>query len=413
MKNLRGDKERKAAPALAMLLSFVAGFAVSSTCQFQLSLMTVYPAADDTSRTLASTSSVLSSSSSSSSPEEDASDLHLVGDSSVLVEVPNSKQDKQQKQKQEEKVNDGVASVPLGFCRTSSSGYEILLESLVGMLFQEDGLMPLGDVLDVGAQFGEQACQFAVLAPERQVYAMDPSPTQVKGIMDKFASRLTNLNVIHAGIGQQIGTGVADKHFTGLKPGDTYPIETMDNVFFDQNRKLAFAHIDVEGREWEVLKGGNKTIHANRPIFTAEVRVHKDPEFTKNLLSHITDILQYDVYVVDEPCGWPHMDYRNLICFPRHLNPKLRHSNAFNLAAASGAILRVDAKSIFTKVYPQCALGQELCNTTSTTDKACCHEKTVQKWHEATCQKPPAMQGFTYSKRVVERFWKDLEQRTS
>ena len=114
----------------------------------------------------------------------------------------------------------------LGFCRTSSTGYEVILESLLGMFFREaDLLLGEGDVLDVGAQFGEQACHFAKLAPDRQVYAMDPSPSQVESIRTKFAAHLPNLNVIHAGIGAEVGTGVAGSGFTGMKEGDKFQVE--------------------------------------------------------------------------------------------------------------------------------------------------------------------------------------------
>jgi len=298
-----------------------------------------------------------------------------------------------------------------GFCKTSSTGYEILLESLLGGIFREaDLLLGEGDILDVGAQFGEQACHFATLAPNRQVFAMDPSATQAESIRQKFASQLSNLNVINAGIGATLGTGKADKGFTGMKVGDEFPIETIDHVFIEQNRTLAFAHIDVEGRELEVLKGGDRTLRASKPIYTVEIRVHKDPVFTKDLVEHI-DELGYDTYVVDEPCGWPHMDYRNLLCVPRSLGEKLVYSDTFNLAAATNAIFRVDSKSIFEKIYPECKVGGLLCPGNSADHKECCGEKRVKKWHEESCQKPVATQGFTYSKRATQAFWNQLKQR--
>ena len=37
-------------------------------------------------------------------------------------------------------------------CRTTSTGYEILLDSIIGGIFREEGLLPPGSVLDVGAQ---------------------------------------------------------------------------------------------------------------------------------------------------------------------------------------------------------------------------------------------------------------------
>lgn len=301
--------------------------------------------------------------------------------------------------------------VPHGFCRTSSTGYEIVLESLLGSLLAESNLIPPGDILDVGAQFGEQACHFATLAPERSVYALDPSPEQANGIVKKFGAHLSNLIVINAGIGRTVGNGTADTSFTGMKVGDTFLIETIDHLFHDSGRALGFAHIDVEGVELDVLQGGSKTIQENHPIFTVEVRVHKDPNYTIALLDLI-DEYGYDSYVIDEPCGWPHMDYRNLICFPRFMGEKLVHSDSFNLAASTEAIFRVDRDSIFQKVYPECKLGGKFCNFDSTMNKQCCHENAMRQWHESSCKKPIAMQGFTYSKRATHRLWQQLKTRS-
>ena len=50
-------------------------------------------------------------------------------------------------------------------------------------------------------------------------------------------------------------------------------------MFYDKGEKLAFAHIDVEGVELDVLKGGIKTIKADRPIFTVELIVHENVQY--------------------------------------------------------------------------------------------------------------------------------------
>jgi FkbM family methyltransferase len=247
-------------------------------------------------------------------------------------------------------------SPPPGFCRTSSTGYEIVLESLLGLFFREDGFFPEGSVLDVGAQFGEMACHFASLAPERKVHALDPSPTQCEKMKKSFGAYLPNLSITNAGIGQFVGKGRAGPGFTGMNPGDKFLIETIDNLFYAKSEPLGFAHIDVEGRELDVLKGGAQTIEEYKPIFTAELRVHQDPFYSRQLLDYINE-LGYDSYVVDEPCGWPHMDYRNLINFPRNRMHKLEFSDAFNMAIATDAIFLVNSRTIFEKIYPCCALG--------------------------------------------------------
>jgi len=101
-----------------------------------------------------------------------------------------------------------------------------------------------------------------------------------------------------------------------------------DNMFFEQGKKLAFAHLD--GLELDVLKGAIQTIRQSKPIFTMEVRVHKDVAYTDALMDFISD-LGYDTYVINEVCGFHHMDYSNLLNVPRSISVELMHSDAFNI----------------------------------------------------------------------------------
>jgi hypothetical protein len=141
---------------------------------------------------------------------------------------------------------------------------------------------------------------------------------------------------------------------------------------------LAFAHIDAEGLELDALKGGVKTICHNYPVFTAELRVHRDLNYSRDLLDYI-DNLGYDSYVVDEVCGYPHMDYWNILAIPRKLSHSLVHSNGFNLTLATEAIFHVDSTNIFEKVYPCCKVGGACCAKGDPSSPECCSQGTVQK----------------------------------
>lgn len=311
-----------------------------------------------------------------------------------------------------------------GICETSSKGWEVLFESFIGMIFRENGFLPQeGGILDVGAQFGEQACHFALLAPKREVVAIDPSPSQVKQIKASlFHKKLSNLQVIEAGIGANRTSQIITSEdirmaggggFTGLGVGDTFNIETVDSLFFEQNKKLAFAHIDVEGRELDTVQGATQTIKANYPVFTTEVRVHRDPAYTKDLLDFI-DSLGYDSYVIDEVCGYPHMDFRNILNVPRKLSTRLINSDAFTFALNLDAVWRVDSKSIFETVLPCCVLGGACCQVQSTNDKECCGEGVVLNWMTKNpVQKPKATTSFRPSRRSVLNRWKALKVRAS
>lgn len=305
-----------------------------------------------------------------------------------------------------------ISTSNMSICETSSRGWEVVFESLLGNIFREEGFLSNdGNVLDVGAQFGEQACHFALLAPHRQVYAMDPSPANTDKIKNSAFGSLPNLNIITKGIGKENGTMVVPDGSFQMPIGDTFEVVTMDSLFYEQGNVLAFAHIDVEGLELDVLHGGEKSIREYKPVFTVELRVHKDVQFSKALLEFVND-LGYDSYVVDEVCGYPHMDYRNLINIPRSLSPKLEYSDAFSFALFTEAIFRVDSTTVFEKVYPVCAVGAECCANGNTSDKSCCSQTCVMRWLDRTNKhRPIAFKAWNPSRRATMQQWAELRER--
>jgi FkbM family methyltransferase len=299
----------------------------------------------------------------------------------------------------------------LSLCVTSSRGWEVVFESLLGNLLREKGFLPDGDVLDVGAQFGEQACHFAMLAPGRQVYAMDPSPKHTDKIKSSKFGSLPNLHVITSGIGKEVGSMIVPDSSFGMPIGSNFSITTIDALFFNQGKQLSFAHIDVEGLELDTIMGGEKTIRANKPVFTAELRVHKDHNYSKALLDFI-DGLGYDSYLVDEVCGYPHMDFRNMINIPRTLSQKLTHSDAFSFALATQAIFRVDSSTVFDKVYTCCAPGAECCANGDVSDKNCCSQQCVAGWMKNSgMQKAEVFHGWQSARKTTLGRWKELKAR--
>ena len=205
--------------------------------------------------------------------------------------------------------------------------HEAILAKLVGSLIREShsGLVDLisseGYFLDAGMQFGEFGAHMAVNAPERKVMMLDPSPRNVKTAKEKYGA-LKNLEILQGGLGEKVGTMKArDESF------EEFPLYTLDSLFFEQGKKLAFAHLD--GLELDVLKGAIQTIRESKPIFTTKVRVHKDVAYTDALMDFISD-LGYDTYVINEVCGFHHMDYSNLLNIPISISVELMHSDAFN-----------------------------------------------------------------------------------
>ena len=147
---------------------------------------------------------------------------------------------------------------------------------------------------------------------------------------------------------------------------------------------------------------------------TTEVRVHKDPKFTKELLG-LLDREGYDTYVINEVCGYPHLDYRNILNIPRDLSIQFGNSDTANLLFASEAIARVTASeewSIFEAVYPCCALGGECCPSDDINAKSCCSEGLVMDWlNKNNVVKPPSMTGWKNARISFEKKQWRLGQR--
>ena len=288
--------------------------------------------------------------------------------------------------------------------------HETILTSFIISLISENRignrnviLIPEGSFLDAGCQFGEQAAHYAISAPDREVIALDPSPSNLEIAQRKFGD-LSNLVFQQGGLGQHVGTmKVPDSSFQ-MPIGSEFLVYTLDSLFYDQGKKLGFAHLDLEGLELDVLKGGVNTIKASKPLFTTEVRVHKDPQFTTDLLEFISE-LGYDSYVINESCGFPHMDYRNLLNIPRSKSTALRYSEVFILLHATQSLIRVPTKgegqkTIFDIVVPCCALGGACCPGSEVNAKDCCSEALLKIWLD---KNKPNINPYTY-------FWKEARQ---
>jgi len=270
--------------------------------------------------------------------------------------------------------------------------HETILGTLIGSLIREShsGLVYLipseGYFLDAGMQFGEFGAHMAVNAPDREVMMLDPSPKNVVNAKVRYEGDLPNLHIFQGGLGDEVKTMKARDESFQMEVGAEFPLYTIDSLFYEKGRKLAFAHLDVEGLELDVLKGAVQTMRQSKPIFTTEVRVHKDVAYTDALMDFIFD-LGYDSYVINEVCGYPHMDYRNILNIPRFKSQELIRSDTFNLLYTTKSITRLpvrkeETKTIFDLVMPCCALGEGCCPGDDINDESCCSEELVKKWLE-------------------------------
>jgi len=232
---------------------------------------------------------------------------------------------------------------------------ELLLHALVGGLFEER-LIPPGAVLDVGANDGEMAAYYACLDASRTVHALEPSARLYETLERR--ARDTNIKPLRAGVSrgdftltpnagneQSVGGGGGEL-IVNARAGDApFPVYRVDTLFGAggafAGERLGFWHLDVEWHELEALRGAVATVKRDRPVFTAELHVHQDRKYTRDLVSFV-EALDYEIYVVDEICG-VRIDCRNLLCVPQEFVA----SAALKNAVATGAARRADKDDVF------------------------------------------------------------------
>ena len=191
-----------------------------------------------------------------------------------------------------------------------------------------------GWVLDAGANDGDTAVMLAnaLRSLRLNVLAIEPLANNVEAARKK-ARRMDNLEVLLAGLGAVNGsTGHYPKHFD-LRPAGlaaqisafrpsatvgngTYPVVSIDALFdAEGDRSLVLAHLDLEGREPDALRGASATLQRDRPVVTVETYPKSMRHRHQAVMSQF-EALRYDVYTIEETVG-AIRDGRNSVAIPR------------------------------------------------------------------------------------------------
>ena len=264
---------------------------------------------------------------------------------------------------------------------TAVPGSEALLHLLLAGLFGEREV-PLGLVIDVGANNGEMACFYASLDSHRTVHAIEPTQKLYSDMLQRYKS-VSNMAIHRAGLsssdalssavarsvmgGQGLSLGAREK-----RTDQPFPVYRVDTLFGSgglfAGEKLGFWHLDVEGFELNALRGASSTLARDAPLLAVEVHVHGNRTFTVELLSHLFGI-GYSLYVVDEVCG--RLDCRNLLGAPAALFAGWqRRSTSFQLATVTAAIYQISSVEELFERTPSTVSGlKESCTLRHHTTK--------------------------------------------
>ena len=133
--------------------------------------------------------------------------------------------------------------------------------------------------IDIGANIGA----ISLLASKivKKVYSFEPVPFTYKRLLEQIKlNNSKNIIVVKKGLGSKkekipFYVNKYDQGLSSVMPKKNYKkmfleITTLDDFFKNKIEKINFIKIDVEGYEFETLKGMKKTIEKNHPKIILE-----------------------------------------------------------------------------------------------------------------------------------------------
>ena len=204
--------------------------------------------------------------------------------------------------------------------RTNS---EPLLRYLVSELYQSGFVNADLAIVNIGAWIGDNSLVWAKLLSvtgKGKVFAIDPSEENLKFIKNTANhNSITNLETVAAVCSDQEGYKMnfsgslthASFSNSGLGYESGLRSTTLDNILGEN--KVGFLHLDVEGLEYDVLRGAKSFIKRDRPIVIFEQHLNEDkPEQILDWLAEYG----YSTFIINENLIENKPDCRNFISFP-------------------------------------------------------------------------------------------------
>lgn len=188
-----------------------------------------------------------------------------------------------------------------------------------------------GNIIDSGAWIGDNSIPWALNCPSHIIYAIDPSPNNINYIQKMIKiNNIKNLKTIEYALNDKngiIGTNDNIDHCS-FKNGGGTKIESVNLDYLYEEKvidNISYIHLDVEGLEFNVIKGSEKIIEKFKPIIVFEQHTEIDNYIE---LSKFLKKYEYDIYIIDEISG-SRTDCRNFIAFPKYIQIDCEKINSY------------------------------------------------------------------------------------
>jgi len=204
--------------------------------------------------------------------------------------------------------------------------HEVLFRRINTYLIK-NGLIK-NNIIDLGCWIGDNSVPWAKNI-DGNIYAIDPSPNNCIFVkMLAHLNSLKNINVIQKAISEMnkiVSTNghidhcsfVGTNNNNGHTKINSYSLDYLHET--GEIKNIGYIHLDVEGMEFNVIKGSLIIIEKYRPIVSFEQHLNIDDY---NALCKYFQNEKYDVYLVDEILPGCRPDCRNFMAFPKELNIK-------------------------------------------------------------------------------------------
>lgn len=171
-------------------------------------------------------------------------------------------------------------------------------------------------VIDIGANIGEYTCALAKLVGKQgTVYSIEPIPNTYD-ILQSNINRLMleNIVLVKCGISDRDYTAMmeipkfssgaenyyearvldAGEHNGGLLRRYKIQMTSLDSLLSDEQRRISFIKIDVEGHELASIRGAMQVVRKSRPAMLMEIS--GDPEIKNSSAYSLFKLLKQEGY---------------------------------------------------------------------------------------------------------------------
>ena len=204
--------------------------------------------------------------------------------------------------------------------------HEVMFRRINTFLINEKKITK--NIIDLGGWIGDNSIPWAINLPESIIYCIDPSGSNIRFVKDMCAlNKIINIKTIQVAVSDKVETLTTNGNidhcsFVYNNPQNNgknkeYAV-SLDSLYDDGDIKdIGMIHLDVEGMEYRVMKGGENIIKKYLPIITFEQ--HLEIDNTDEIKTFLKK-QKYIIYMIDEILPGCRLDCRNFLAFPEHIH---------------------------------------------------------------------------------------------